>query len=315
MGIPIAIEVTRALGLDDYVILHKTPKIHLADDIAEPVRSITTAAPQRLLFDRARLEAVARPPGGRGRRRHLDRRVDEGRPQPDAPGRRRAGGRRDAGDRGRPVARVPGRGRGPGALARGDPAVPPRRRRVPGRGLGGLGGSSTAEAPQRRTASTDLGRSAGPPGVRPALVRLGRRTLARPARSRRGRHGHAHEDAEVGAESLARVDGDLVQPVGHGKVAESAEMAANMPTTWAMIAGQWTPPLAVSRGRPVGPLQLARHVAGPPQRPVDQEDRDPRGDPDDHDVDEVLQVRGERGVEDGVHREAQAMTQSTSTAW
>jgi len=58
MGIPIAIEVTRALGLDDYVILHKTPKIHLSDAIAEPVRSITTAAPQRLLFDRARLDAV-----------------------------------------------------------------------------------------------------------------------------------------------------------------------------------------------------------------------------------------------------------------
>ena len=58
MGIPIAIEVSRALGLDDYVILHKTPKIHLADAIAEPVRSITTAAAQRLLFDRARLDAV-----------------------------------------------------------------------------------------------------------------------------------------------------------------------------------------------------------------------------------------------------------------
>ena len=59
MGIPIAIEVTSALGLDDYVILHKTPKIHLADAIAEPVRSITTAAPQRLLFDQARLAAVS----------------------------------------------------------------------------------------------------------------------------------------------------------------------------------------------------------------------------------------------------------------
>ena len=62
MGIPIAIEVTRHLGLDQYVILHKTPKIHLADAIAEPVRSITTAAPQRLLFDRARIPTV------RGRR-------------------------------------------------------------------------------------------------------------------------------------------------------------------------------------------------------------------------------------------------------
>jgi len=59
MGIPLAIEVTRSLGLDDYVILHKTPKIHLADAIAEPVQSITTATPQRLLFDRSRLPAVA----------------------------------------------------------------------------------------------------------------------------------------------------------------------------------------------------------------------------------------------------------------
>jgi len=59
MGIPLAIEVTRALGLDDYVILHKTPKIHLSDALAEPVTSITTAGRQRLLFDRARVPAVA----------------------------------------------------------------------------------------------------------------------------------------------------------------------------------------------------------------------------------------------------------------
>ncbi len=59
MGIPLAIEVTRALGLDDYAILHKTPKIHLADAVAEPVRSITTATDQRLLFDRARIEALS----------------------------------------------------------------------------------------------------------------------------------------------------------------------------------------------------------------------------------------------------------------
>jgi adenine phosphoribosyltransferase len=58
MGIPLAIEVTRALGLDDYVILHKTPKIHLADAISEPVRSITTDADQRLLFDRARRHVI-----------------------------------------------------------------------------------------------------------------------------------------------------------------------------------------------------------------------------------------------------------------
>ncbi len=59
MGIPLAIEVSRALGLDDYLILQKTPKIHLADAIVEPVKSITTGAAQRLLFDRARVHAAA----------------------------------------------------------------------------------------------------------------------------------------------------------------------------------------------------------------------------------------------------------------
>jgi len=58
MGIPLAIETTRALGLDDYVILHKTRKIHLADGFMEPVRSITTDAHQELLFDRARTSVV-----------------------------------------------------------------------------------------------------------------------------------------------------------------------------------------------------------------------------------------------------------------
>ena len=42
MGIPVVVEVTRHLGLDQYVILHKTPKIHLADAVSESVRSITT---------------------------------------------------------------------------------------------------------------------------------------------------------------------------------------------------------------------------------------------------------------------------------
>ncbi|MFI5035182.1 MAG: phosphoribosyltransferase family protein [Acidimicrobiales bacterium] len=59
MGIPLCVEVTRYLGLDQYVILHKTPKIHLADAVSEPVRSITTDAEQRLLFDRARVADVA----------------------------------------------------------------------------------------------------------------------------------------------------------------------------------------------------------------------------------------------------------------
>ncbi len=62
MGIPLAIEVTRSLGLDDYVILHKTPKTHLGESFAEPVRSITTEHPQTLRLDPARVVAL------RGRR-------------------------------------------------------------------------------------------------------------------------------------------------------------------------------------------------------------------------------------------------------
>jgi adenine phosphoribosyltransferase len=58
MGIPVAIEVSRCLGLDQYAVLHKTPKIHLADAFTEPVRSVTTDADQRLLLDRRRLEVV-----------------------------------------------------------------------------------------------------------------------------------------------------------------------------------------------------------------------------------------------------------------
>ncbi len=59
MGIPVAIELSRSLGLDDYVIAHKTKKIHLADGEWEPVRSITTDQEQSLGFDRARFGAVA----------------------------------------------------------------------------------------------------------------------------------------------------------------------------------------------------------------------------------------------------------------
>lgn len=62
MGIPLAIEASRALGMDDYVILHKTPKIHLGETWAEPVHSITTDKSQHLRLDPARADAV------RGRR-------------------------------------------------------------------------------------------------------------------------------------------------------------------------------------------------------------------------------------------------------
>jgi adenine/guanine phosphoribosyltransferase-like PRPP-binding protein len=62
LGIPVAVEVSRALGLDDYLILQKTAKIHLRDGLREPVESITSSGTQHLLLDRRRIAAV------RGRR-------------------------------------------------------------------------------------------------------------------------------------------------------------------------------------------------------------------------------------------------------
>jgi adenine/guanine phosphoribosyltransferase-like PRPP-binding protein len=59
LGLPIALEVSRALGLDDYVILQKSKKIHLGDALSEPVRAITSASPSELLLDRRRIPAVA----------------------------------------------------------------------------------------------------------------------------------------------------------------------------------------------------------------------------------------------------------------
>lgn len=58
LGIPVAIEVTRALGLDDYLVLQKTPKIHLGDALVEPLTSITTDSAQVLRLDRARVPAI-----------------------------------------------------------------------------------------------------------------------------------------------------------------------------------------------------------------------------------------------------------------
>jgi adenine/guanine phosphoribosyltransferase-like PRPP-binding protein len=58
LGIPLAIEVTRALGLDDYLILQKTRKVHLGDALEEPVHAITSTTSQSLMLDRARVDAV-----------------------------------------------------------------------------------------------------------------------------------------------------------------------------------------------------------------------------------------------------------------
>ncbi len=55
LGIPVAIELSRALGLDKYVILQKSPKIHLANALEQNITAITSKGPQRLLLDRRSL--------------------------------------------------------------------------------------------------------------------------------------------------------------------------------------------------------------------------------------------------------------------
>lgn len=52
LGIPVAIELTRALGLDKYVILQKSPKLHLSDALEYRLSSITSKGEQRILLDR-----------------------------------------------------------------------------------------------------------------------------------------------------------------------------------------------------------------------------------------------------------------------
>lgn len=59
LGIPVAIEVTRALGLDNYVVLQKSPKLHLADALEHKLTSITSKGEQRILLDRAAIPLVA----------------------------------------------------------------------------------------------------------------------------------------------------------------------------------------------------------------------------------------------------------------
>jgi len=58
-GVAVAIELTRALGLDDYLVLQKTQKINLTDALTQPLRSITTAGQQHLLLDRVRAAGLA----------------------------------------------------------------------------------------------------------------------------------------------------------------------------------------------------------------------------------------------------------------
>jgi adenine/guanine phosphoribosyltransferase-like PRPP-binding protein len=59
LGIPVAIEVSRALGLDDYVVLQKSPKIHLANALRESVRSVTSHGVQTLMLDQRAVPLLA----------------------------------------------------------------------------------------------------------------------------------------------------------------------------------------------------------------------------------------------------------------
>jgi adenine phosphoribosyltransferase len=59
LGILLAIEVTRALGLDSYVVLQKSPKLYLCDALAPEISSITLAEAQKLLLDRRALPLLA----------------------------------------------------------------------------------------------------------------------------------------------------------------------------------------------------------------------------------------------------------------
>jgi adenine phosphoribosyltransferase len=60
LGIPVVIEVSRALGLDQYVIAQKSPKIHLADALVEELQSVTSSGKQRLMLDRRAVPLLAR---------------------------------------------------------------------------------------------------------------------------------------------------------------------------------------------------------------------------------------------------------------
>jgi adenine/guanine phosphoribosyltransferase-like PRPP-binding protein len=60
LGIPVVIEVSRALGLDHYVIAQKSPKIHLADALVQELESVTSAGKQRLMLDRRAVPLLAK---------------------------------------------------------------------------------------------------------------------------------------------------------------------------------------------------------------------------------------------------------------
>lgn len=58
LGIPVAFEVARALGIEDVVVLQKSNKVHLSGSPAVEVNSITTSGQQRLILDQARAHLI-----------------------------------------------------------------------------------------------------------------------------------------------------------------------------------------------------------------------------------------------------------------
>lgn len=59
LGIPLALEVSRALGHEDYVVLQKSRKWYLRDSPRLDVNSITTQDTQTLILDKSRIPLVA----------------------------------------------------------------------------------------------------------------------------------------------------------------------------------------------------------------------------------------------------------------
>jgi len=59
LGIPVAWATAKALGLDTIIVLHKTPKTHLADALVEPLSSMTTKGSQQFHLDLARVPKIA----------------------------------------------------------------------------------------------------------------------------------------------------------------------------------------------------------------------------------------------------------------
>jgi adenine phosphoribosyltransferase len=59
LGIPVTIETARALGLERYVIVQKSPKFYLGDALVEEARSITGTASQGLKLDRRAVALLA----------------------------------------------------------------------------------------------------------------------------------------------------------------------------------------------------------------------------------------------------------------